>query len=307
VNKKVSEMKTKLLALMVMVLLLPASLATGCSSPQKSAHGKMPVVVSILPLADLTARVGGDRIEISDILVPPGSSPHTFEPTPSQIRAVAQAKVLVLVGLHLEYWADKVIDASGNKQMVVVVSSKGISTIAGDAEGGGEGGVNPHVWLDPVNAVIMVQNIRDGLIQADPAGKAVYEARAAAYIKQLQQLDREVRQQVSHFREKKFIAFHPAWVYFAREYGLEQAAVVETTPGKEPSPAEIARIVQTAKALHAKAIFAEPQFSPKAAQAIAEESGAKVLFLDPLGSSLRDPNYINLIRYNVAQMAKALQ
>ncbi len=300
-------MKRSLLLGTVIIVLLPTLLLAGCGSSESAANGKMPVVVSILPLADLAAQVGGNRIEISNILVPPGSSPHTFEPTPSQIRAVAGAKVMVLVGLHLEYWADKVIDASGNQKMVVVNTSRGIATITGDADNGGAGGVNPHVWLDPMNAIIMVENIRDGLIQADPAGKAVYEANAAAYIKQLRTLNDEVRQQVRSFHSKKFIAFHPAWVYFAREYGLEQAAVVESTPGKEPSPAEIAKIVQTAKALQAKAIFAEPQFSPKAAQAIAEECGAKVLFLDPLGSSLHDRSYIHLIHYNVDQMAKALR
>ena len=108
------------------------------------------------------------------------------------------------------------------------------------------------------------------------------------------------------FSSKKFIAFHPAWVYFAQRYGLEQAAVIETTPGKEPSPAEIAEIVKTARAIGAKAIFAEPQFSPKAAEVIAAESGAEVLFLNPLGEP-PDFSYLDTMRYNVGEMEKALK
>jgi zinc transport system substrate-binding protein len=112
---------------------------------------------------------------------------------------------------------------------------------------------------------------------------------------------------VKSWKSKEFIAFHPAWVYFARRYGLKQAAVIEQSPGREPSPAELARIVGTAKRIGARAIFAEPQFSSKAADTIAQETGAHVLLLDPLGSSLADRNYISMMRYNVSQMAKALK
>ncbi len=301
------RMKKGLALFLAVVILLSA-----CQSKRATTSamaGKVPVVVSILPLADLTAQVGGDRVVVTDVVVPPGSSPHTFEPTPSQIKAVAQAKMLIVVGLGLEYWTNKVVDAADNKGLQVVVTSDGIKPISG-AESSNQAvseNANPHIWLDPMNAIIMVQHIRDALIRVDPAGKAIYEANAAAYIKKLKALDREIRGEVATFRSKKFIAFHPAWVYFAREYGLEEAAVIERSPGHEPSPAEVAFIVKTARKLGAKAIFAEPQFSAAAAKTIAEESGARVLYLDPIGSSLKDYSYLNLIRYNVDQMAKALQ
>jgi zinc transport system substrate-binding protein len=151
-----------------------------------------------------------------------------------------------------------------------------------------------------------VDLIRDALIQADPTGAEVYRSNADRYIGELRALDRDTRETVAAFANRKFIAFHAAWVYFARDYDLEQAAVVETTPGKEPSPAEVVEIVKTARAIGAKAIFAEPQFSPRAAEVIAEESGAQVLFLNPLGQP-PDYRYLDLMRSNLNEMSKALK
>jgi len=266
------------------------------------ASDQILVLASILPLADFTRQVGGDRVQV-ETLVPPGASPHTYELTPAQLQAVSRAKALVLNGMGLEYWADKVISAANNPNLVVVKTAEGLDIIAGDEH---TPGANPHVWLSPRNAIHQVEMIRDTLSQADPAGVDTYRANADRYTGELSALDREIRDTVAMFRNRKFIAFHAAWVYLARDYGLEQAAVVETTPGKEPSPAEVAEIVRTAQAIGAKAIFAEPQFSSKAAAVIAEESGAQVLFLNPLGRP-PDYRYLDLMRYNLNEMSKALK
>jgi zinc transport system substrate-binding protein len=210
----------------------------------------------------------------------------------------------VLNGVGLEYWADRLVEGAGNPNLIVVDTSQGIEVLGGDADAPGG---NPHLWLDPRNAIVQVSHIRDALIQADPAHADDYQASAESYIDELRRLDQEIAAEVATWSKREFIAFHPAWVYFARRYGLEQAAVIEAAPGREPSPAEVAHIIETAQRIGARAIFAEPQFSTKAAQTIAEESGARVLFLDPLGSSLCDACYPNLMRYNVTQMAKALR
>lgn len=275
----------------------------GGAGPSPTTDGGALVAASIAPLADFARQVGGDHVQVIT-LVPPGASPHTYELTPSQAEQVAKARLLVLNGVGLEYWADKVIQSADNPDLIVVDTSQGIEILEGDAD---EPGGNPHIWLDPQNAIVQVGHIRDALIQADPAHADDYRANAERYIAELEALDQEIASEVATWSNRQFIAFHPAWVYFARRYGLEQAAVIEHSPGQEPSPAEVAQIVETARRIGAKAIFAEPQFSSKAAQAIAEESGSQVLFLDPLGSSLEDPTYLNLMRYDVAQMAKALQ
>ena len=291
--------RARLLALPWLLALLVAA----CVPSAPPAADRLLVAASIPPLADFARQVGGDHVNVVT-LVPPGASPHTYELTPSQVEQVARARLLVLNGVGLEYWADKLIQATGNPKLIVVDTWQGIEILDGET---GEPGGNPHIWLDPQNAIVQVEHIRDALILADPAHAEGYRSRTEAYVSQLQTLDREVAAEIGTWSSRQFIAFHPAWAYFARHYGLEQAAVIERSPGREPSPAEVAAIVETAKRIGAKAIFAEPQFSAKAAQAIAEESGAAVLFLDPLGSSLDDPSYLNLLRYNVSQMAKALR
>jgi zinc transport system substrate-binding protein len=290
-------------AVLLWLISIGGTACTGEARPLTAATGNVLVAASITPLADFARQVGGDWVQVIT-LVPPGASPHTYELTPAQAEQVAQARLLVLNGVGLEYWADKLVQSAGNPNLIVVDTSKGIEILAGDA---GELGGNPHIWLDPRNAIVQVEHIRDALLQADPDHAADYRANAKRYSDELQNLDQEIAGEVATWSSRQFIAFHPAWAYFAKRYRLEQAAVIERSPGREPSPAEVAQIVETARRIGAKAIFAEPQFSPKATQTIAEESGAQVLFLDPLGSSLDDPGYLNLMHYNLAQMAKALR
>lgn len=283
-------------------LLIGLALTLGLATRGADAGDKLLVAASILPLADFARQVGGERTEV-ETLVPPGASPHTYELTPAQLKLVSLARVLVLNGVGLEFWADKMISAAHNPQLIVVRTAEGLNILAGDAD---EPGGNPHVWLSPVNAIHQVEMIREALMRADPAGTDTYRANAARYIAELRALDKEIRSTVATFSQPKFIAFHAAWVYFARDYGLQEAAVVEGAPGREPSPAEIAGIIRTAKAIGARAIFAEPQFSQKAAQVIAEESGAKVLLLNALGQP-PSYSYLNLMHYNLEQMSKALR
>ena len=288
---------------MVWLMSIAVAACAGGAEPSPTADGGILVAASITPLADFARQVGDDHVEVIT-LVPPGASPHTYELIPSQVEQVAKARLLVLNGVGLEYWADKLIQSADNPNLIVVDTSQGIEVLAGAA---GEPGGNPHIWLDPENAIVQVGHIRDALIRADPTHADDYQASAEGYIAELQALDQEIANEVAAWSSRQFIAFHPAWVYFARRYGLVQAAVIEEAPGREPSPADVARIVETARRIGAKAIFAEPQFSSKAARTIAEESGAQVLFLDPLGSSLNDRSYLNLMRYNVAQMAESLR
>jgi zinc transport system substrate-binding protein len=292
-----------ILATGLSLILLGLTACTGIASSAPEVSHRLPVAASIAPLADFTHQVGGDHVQVIT-LVPPGASPHTFELSPSQVKQVAGARLLVLNGVGLEYWADKLIHSASNPELMVVDTSQGIEILGGDA---GEPGGNPHIWLDPQNAIMQVRHIQDALIQADLAHAEEYRVNAERYIHELQTLDQEITDEVATWSKRQFIAFHPAWVYFARRYGLEQAAVIQRSPGREPSPAEVAHIIEMARRIGAKAIFTEAQFSPEAAQTIAEESGAYVLFLDPLGSSLCDPCYPNLMRYNVTRMAQALR
>lgn len=274
----------------------------GCGRGEMDRGGRMLVTASIAPLADFAKQVGGKYVEV-ELLVPPGASPHTYQLEPSQMEMLSRASVLVLNGAGLEYWAKKAVDAAANPRLVAMDTARGMKLLDSDPE---HPSGNPHVWLDPVNAIRQVEAIRDAFKRADPEHASEYRANAAAYIGRLRHLDQEIRAQVKMFRARSFVAFHPAWVYFAKRYSLTQAAVIERSPGREPSPGEIREVVDTVRRLKAKAVFAEPQFSPKAADVVAAESGAKVIFLDPLGKP-PDYDYIETMRSNLRQMSEGLR
>ena len=287
------------LSLSVLGLLLSA---TGCSSGTTAPEeGKITVVASIPPLADFVAQVGGDRVQVVT-MVPPGSNPHLYEPTAAQMKAVSQARLLVLNGAGLEFWAQQVIDAAQNPDLKVVILSEGMALLQeSDAEH-----ANPHLWLSPKRAMVYVERIRDALIEVDPEGEAVYRANAARYLQDLQALDAEIEDAVAHFATRE-VVIYPAWAYFLQDYGLTAAAYVEPYPGKEPSPEYIAQVVETVKRTGAKAVFTRTQFPPQAAETIAAETGARLLALDPLGGTPPREHYLDLMRWNLAQLKQGLE
>ncbi|MFC1968023.1 metal ABC transporter substrate-binding protein [Chloroflexota bacterium] len=278
----------------------------GCR-PEEGGRG-IKVVASIFPLADFVKNVGGDRVEVATLLRP-GDSPHTYEPTPKQAKAIAQAAVFIKNGAGLEFWAEKLVRSAGNPDLLVVDTSQGIAVIA---EGENHNGANPHLWLDPVIAQNQVKNIRDALIQVDPDNRVIYHRNTEAYLAELATLDHEIRGRVSSFQTRKFISYHTAWSYFARRYGLEEVAVIEESEGEELSPAHLQSVIHKARELKVKAIFVGRQSGPnavKAVQTIAQEAGGEVILLDPLGYA-RDTDrddYLKLMRYNLSQMAKVME
>lgn len=292
-------------AVAVAALLL---LTAGCGTVKQS--GRMKVAVSIVPLADFTRQVGGSLVEV-ETLVPPGASAHTYEPTAGQLAFLSQAKVFVTNGLQLESWAADVVGKVGNKEAVRVVAADAIpkEKLLKTSEVDVEGPYDPHVWLDPTLAAYEVNAIAEGLSRADPAHADVYRANAAAYVEKLGELDGRLAGETGTFTRKEFVALHPAWAYFARRYGLVEAAAIEEVPSKEPSGRLIKKIVDDMKNRGITVVFAEPQINPKAAEVIAGETGAQVKFIDPLG----DPDkpdvstYIKLMEHNVDVMAEILR
>jgi zinc transport system substrate-binding protein len=277
----------------------------------------MVIVTSIFPIADFVQNVGGERVEVITLL-PPGASPHVYEPTPEQVKNIARADLFIKNGGGLEFWAEKMVVAAANPDLVVVDTSREIELLKervdirepGEDENGEHGGnVNPHFWLDPLLAQRQVEAIRDALVDRDPSNQEFYRQNAANYLKQLEALDREIAEITRSFTTREFVSFHAAWSYLARRYNLVEAAVIEKAPGREPSPALLKEIIDTVRKAKVKAIFAEPQFSPRIAQTIATETGAKVLFIDPIGGpGLKDrDSYISLMRYNVSQMSFAMK
>ena len=265
----------------------------------------MKVVASIAPLADFAREVGKGRVDVL-LLLPPGASPHTYEPSPRTVRQISKAKIFIKIGAGLEFWANRLIAAAA-PEITTVTCSDGIHLIRGEEHDHALSNANPHIWLDPVICMTIIKKIGAAFAAADPMNASFYRENAAAYISRLAALDREIAETVKTFRTKDYVTFHPAWDYFARRYGLKVAGVIEEAPGKEPTPRHVQKILDEVRKMKTRVIFAEPQFSPKIAHAIAEEAGAQVLMLDPVGGGRGRETYISLMKYNLIMMEKAMR
>ena len=300
-------------------LLLAVCLVAGCSARSESDN-RIRVAASIVPVADFCRNVGGDLVEVRSLIPAQAGCGHTFEPTVGQIKFLADADVFVINGLGLESWASDVVSKVGNPKQVTMVASDSIPRRlllpTGDADllssaRKGENVYDPHVWLDPSLAIYEVEAIRDCLGRVDPVHRAQYTKNAAAYIEKLKALDAKVAVLIAPARRKEFVATHPTWTYFARRYGVVQAGEVEELPGKEPSLAQINLLMDKVRDLGIKAVFAEPQLSPKAVEVIAQDAGprVKVFTVDPVG----DPEnpavatYVKLMERNAAIICEAMK
>lgn len=292
-------------------------LATACLlflfSGEAVAAGKVAVVTSIYPVSDIVRQVGGDRVEVG-FMVPPGASPHTFEPKPSDMVKLDSARIFVMIGAGFEFWAEKAVKATGRRDLKVIVLSDGVPLLKGTDERGSGGHHNgeaadPHIWLDPLLVKEMAGRIAAALIELDPAGKAYYLERADKYRKELDGLHGLIAGSVANFRVKEYVTFHGAWNYFSKRYGLKVLGVIEESPGKEASPRHIAKIIGEIRRSGAKVVFAEPQLNPKTAEVIAREAGARVLMLDPIGGpGIRGRDtYIGLMRYNLSVLQDVMK
>lgn len=275
----------------VLIGAIMACLISSCGKQEKLA-GKIGVATTILPQAEFVRNLGGDKVEVT-VMVPPGASPHTYEPTPAQMKELARAKLYVMTGSGVEFelvWMDKIIQ--NNKNLVVVDCSKGISIIETkehnheDIKGTEKEphhGKDPHIWLSPKNAKIMVENIYAGLIKIDPVNKNFYNQNKIKYLQQLDSLDKKIKDGLKDIQNRNFMVFHPAWGYFAKDYNLKQIPV--EIEGKEPSAKDISNLIDLARKNNIKVVFVSPQFNPKSAAVIAQGIGGKVVFIDPLAEN----------------------
>jgi zinc transport system substrate-binding protein len=288
-----------LTALVLIICLLAAAIAC----PQRTeANAQLGVIVTILPQAEFVESIGGDKVDVT-VMVPPGASPHTYEPTPSQMTALAEARLYAKVGSGVEFeltWMDKL--TAQNKDMLVVDCSKGIELqqmTAGD-EDEPAGSMDPHIWMSPRNAQIMVQNIADGLIQIDPDNRTYYEQNRDAYLQKLVQLDRDISEGLSGVKNRVFMVYHPAFGYFAGTYNLTMLPVEDE--GKEPTPAGLQHLIEQAKEHNICVVFASPQFNPQSAKVIADAIDGRVVLINPLA---RD--YIDNLRILMAELVQAME
>jgi ABC-type Zn uptake system ZnuABC Zn-binding protein ZnuA len=283
-------------------------LAWLAAASSAAAEPPLRVMATIQPIAMLVREVGADRITVS-ALVPPGASPHTFEPRPSDLAALAGAALVVEVGGGLDGWVRPLLGAATPApQRLTLIERPDVLTPPLPVAHEHERGRDPHVWLDPLRVRDeLLPTLAWGLGSIDPAGRADYAAAAGGARTRLTALDTEIRALLAD-RGRRFVAFHAAWRHFAARYGLEEVAVVEEAPGEEPTPRELAELVERARAARVAAILIEPQLSPRIAQSLAAELGVETVLVDPNGDP-SDPErdtYPELMRWNARAFARAL-
>lgn len=245
----------------------------------ESSERKIGVVVTVGPQEEFAKRVGGDRVNVT-VMVPQGADPHTYEPLPNQMKQVQDAKIYFQVGSGIEFeltWMDKL--AGINPQMKLVNTSNGIVLLQDTTEEGND----PHVWVSPRNAKIMVENMYQSLVEIDPQSKDYYTINRDEYLKQLDELDKNITKTLSEKNNTKIMVYHPSWAYFCRDYNLQQISI--ESQGKEPTPQGIAKMVDQARNENIKVIFVTPQFSSSNAQVIASEIGGRVVLVDALSGN----------------------
>ncbi len=293
------------------LILLAATLLAACSSPRTSTSSGLRVLATTTFLADIAQNVAGQRVEVKS-LIPVGSDPHEYQLTPQDTTRIAESQLLIANGVGYEAWLKKTLDNVGGQRLEVVASS-GLTPHPDTSGGHPEG--DPHLWLDPNNVIHYVENIRDGLTQADPAGVSVYEANAAAYIEQLKSLDTWITEQVNQVPPGKrlLVTNHEVFGYFASRYGFTIIGTIIPSLSTEASPSaqQMAALIDQIKATKAPAIFVEIGVNTNMAEQIASETGTKVvsdLYLETL--SAKDgpaPDYISMMKYDVTQIVEALK
>ena len=280
------------------------ALAVSLGAAPLHAQAPLKVVASFSIIGDFVKHVGGDRVEVTTLVGPDGDV-HVYTPTPSDVRKIADAKLLVINGFGLEGWLPRLLQAAGGKASIVT-ATQGIAPLRLGSD------ADPHAWQSVANAEKYVANIRDALITADPPDAEFFRQNAQTYLAKLDALDGEVRQAVDQIPQgrRKVISTHDAFGYFAARYGIEFIAPIGVSTEAEPSARDVARIVAQVKAEHIPAVFLERIGDPRLMRRISAETGARVggtLYSDSLSDEKGDsPTYIDMVRHNIKALTDAL-
>lgn len=308
-------MKRMIFSASILLLLLSAC------GPTSTGQSGLKVVAVESFIADMAQNVAGDRLHV-DTLIPLGVDPHSFELTPADVAKIADADVLIVNGAGFEEWLQETMQNSGSKAQVIE-ASQGLDVRTPteleldehEAEGHHHAEGDPHFWLDPVNAQIYVENIRQGLTQADPKGEQIYAANAEAYTAKLEELDSWITTQVSQIPEgnRLLVTNHESFGYYADHYGFKiiGAVIPSVTTGATPTAQELAELTDHIKQYGAPGIFLETGSNPQLANQLADELHIQVvedLYTHSLSEAGGNaPDYISMMRWNTTKIVEALE
>jgi zinc transport system substrate-binding protein len=285
----------------------------GTPTSTQGAGPRLSVVASFYPIEYFARRVGGEHVDVFNP-VPPGAEPHDLELTPRSIERIQNSGVFLYLGEGFQPAVDRALDTIKSPGLVIRDAADGVERAGGSDEHEGEGeqgGLDPHIWLDPSLAEGIADNIAGALVEADPHNAATYDANAAKLKSDLAALDAEFQQGLAACERKEIITSHAAFGYLARRYGLEQVPISGLSPEAEPSPARLQEIIIFAREHNARYIFFETLVEPKVADLIAREVGAQTLVLNPIEGLTEEQisqgaDYFSVMRENLANLKTAL-
>ena len=296
---------------LIIILTVLALALTACGGKAASPSGTAGSVVltSTTFLADITRNVAGERVEVESLL-PVGADPHSYQPTPQDVTKIVQSKLLIINGAEYEHFLEPLLENAGGEREVIVASA-GLSP---EKDLQSEHGVDPHLWLDPNNVLVYVENIREALTHFDPDGAALYKSNADAYVAQLKDLDIWISEQVSQIPPERrlLVTNHEALGYFADRYGFTVIGAI--LPGvssdASASAGQMSALIDQIKASGVPALFLDEVENPALAQQIADETGVKVvedLHLESLTDGPPAGTYIDMMKHNVTRIIGALK
>lgn len=302
-------MRYRFYVFVLLGLLMVGAITAGCSAAgqNKEGNGQLVVVTTIYPVWDFTSHVSGDRARVVQ-LVPDGAEPHDWEPAPRDIADLERADVFIYNGSGMESWVGKILSNLSDRDTVLVDCSQGLDLLPVE----GSEGMDPHLWLDPLTAMGMVDNITDGLSQASPGDAEYFAANAVAFKERLQALHEKYDAVLGQAGQRKFVVAHAAYGYLARRYDLQQVPIAGIEHEAQPGPARVAEVIKTVREYNIRYIFAEELAGARSVEAIAEETGAEVLTLNPLGGLTRaqresGKDYHSVMEENLVNLARALE
>jgi zinc transport system substrate-binding protein len=282
------------LFIVAIVLVLTAGFFTGCG---KKVTSKLKVAVTIYPFYDAVQAISGGLVDVV-VIVPPGSSPHTYSLTPQDIKNLEGVSVIFENNFGLEEFLKPVMSLLNAR---VVNVSEPLKDVVEKHEG------NPHLWLNPEYFIKQSEVIKNTLIEIDPAHKDAYEKNFETYKREILTKASELKEKLNTLQNRNVITFHDAFPYFAEYFGLNILASIEPDPNKMPTPKQIIEIENLIKKYNVKVVFKEPELSSDIYKSIVEDTGVKVIDLMPLGDGEKIKTYIELMKYNVDTIYDALR
>ncbi len=305
-------MNKKIIGAGVIVLVIFAGVYSlnRLSKPSAVTSEKIKVVASFYPLADFAKNVGGDLVEVMNI-TPAGAEPHDYEPTPKDIAALYDAKLVILNGNGVDAWGEKIEGELTQKGIIVLKMSDHLDSLKNNEPGEESGQYDPHFWLNPTNAIKETDSIADALIQIDSTHEKEYNMNRDEFKRKLGLLDEEYRSGLANCESRTIVTSHNAFNYLASRYNLSTLYILGLSADEEPSPKTIADTARLAKERGVKYIFFETLINPKLSETIAREIGAKTLELNPIeGLSDKEiaqgKDYISVMRNNLENLKIAL-